>query len=96
VGGFGHAHDVGRALEPRPGRAADVAGEQREAGRHLDPAGETAEPDTEAGEAGERRLLRRPVEPVRPVGGELAEAERELFKLLADAPGVVIGGSMGV
>src|SRR5437868_10167967 len=30
--GLGHAHDVRRALEPRPRRADDVAGEQREAG----------------------------------------------------------------
>jgi hypothetical protein len=37
--GLGHAHDVRRTLEPRPRRAADVAGEQREAGRRLDPAG---------------------------------------------------------
>lgn len=28
--------------------------------------------DTEAGQPGQRRLLRRPVEPVRPVGDELA------------------------
>ena len=30
-------------------------------------------PDAEAGEPGERRLLRRPLEPLRPVGDELAE-----------------------
>ena len=34
---------------------------------------QAAEPDAEAGEPGQRRLLRRPVEPVRPVGDELAE-----------------------
>jgi len=34
---------------------------------------QAAERDAEAGEPGERRLLRRPVEPVRPVGDELAE-----------------------
>ena len=34
---------------------------------------EPAERDAEAGEPGERRLLRRPVEPVRPVGDELAQ-----------------------
>ena len=34
---------------------------------------QAAEPDAEAGQPGERRLLRRPVEPVRPVGDELTE-----------------------
>ena len=34
---------------------------------------QVSERDAKAGEPGERRLLRRPVEPVRPVGDELAE-----------------------
>src|SRR6202035_551247 len=38
--GLGYAHDVRGALEPRPRWAADVAGEEREAGRYFDPAGE--------------------------------------------------------
>src|SRR5438874_9916919 len=38
--GLGYAREVRRALEPRPWRADDVAGKEREAGRHLDPAGE--------------------------------------------------------
>ena len=39
--------------------------------REVDP--ETAEADSEARKPGEHRLLGRPVEPVRPVGDELAE-----------------------
>jgi hypothetical protein len=85
VGGVGAVHaGVGKERDdlrvaPEGVRPA-VAEDQRQDGpgrrggpdvHEVDP--EAAERDTEAGEPGERRLLRRPVEPVRPVGDELAE-----------------------
>jgi hypothetical protein len=37
--GLGDADDVRRALQPGPRRADHIAGEEPEAGRHLDPPG---------------------------------------------------------
>ncbi len=60
----------------RPAVAQDQR--QNEFGRRGDPDVhevdlQATQPDAEAGEPGERRLLRRPLEPLRPVGDELAE-----------------------
>ena len=88
AGGFGDAHDVRGALEPGPGRADDVAGEQREAGRHLDPAGVLGGGDRGVGAVHAHRRADRRGEPVDgDVGEDLVFGEAPLDVAVAVAPG---------
>jgi hypothetical protein len=59
-----YARDVRRALKPRPWRADDVAREEREARRHLDPAGELRGRDCSVCVVHAHRGADRPCEPV--------------------------------
>ncbi len=70
-----NAHDVRRALQPGPRRADYVAGEEREAGRHLDPAGVLRGRDRGVRVVHAHRRADRPGEPVeRDVGARSLSA----------------------
>src|SRR5450755_4966463 len=85
--GLGYAHDVRRALEPRPRRADDVAGEEREAGWHLDPAGVLRGRDRGVRAVHAHRRANRPREPVdRDVREDLVLREAPLNVAAAVAP----------
>src|SRR5260221_305307 len=74
--GFGDVDGVGGPVEPGPGRADDVALEEREAGRHFDAAGELGGRDRGVGAVHAHGRADRAGEPVdRDVGEDLVFGE---------------------